>query len=126
MNLSDAYSKKSFENIQKYFWKHVDLMKRQYELLNRDQFEVEKWISQCVVKGTPRNELNEYQIICQCEGDKMVFSFFPFIIGGEALEEIMELLSNQTLDMFSDFKKRLLHTPSEDIPVTPDYPMMIF
>jgi hypothetical protein len=47
------------------------------------------------------------------QGDKMLVGEFPYIISLEAMEELTELLSDETKDEFDDFKKNLLGGPPE-------------
>ncbi|MBN2009168.1 hypothetical protein JW960_07465 [candidate division KSB1 bacterium] len=122
--LASQYSQTSLENIQNYFLNHTDFLVRRHELLAYENIDINQWIDNCVIRGTSIHDLEEYQMACHCFGDKMVLDIFPFIIGGEALEEIVKLLSNQTLDIISDFKRNKLLSPTEPYPVNTDYPLL--
>jgi hypothetical protein len=104
----NAYSASSMANIQNYFLENADFDNKRRDLqdkLKEGHFNIDEWISHCIIKGTPVNELSEYQIGCQCIGNKMVVLNMPFMIGHEAMEEITQLLSDKTrgeMDRFID------------------------
>ena len=103
-----SYSSKSLSNIQDYFLANADFNQGREELrekLAEGKFNIDEWISRCIIKGTPVNKLTEYQIGCQCVGNKMVVLNMPFMIGHEAMDEISQLLSDKTrgeMDRFID------------------------
>jgi hypothetical protein len=74
----------------------------------------EKWLSQCMIKGTPKNEMTEFQMGACFKGDRLVTNFMPpFIIGGLAMEEMSGLLSKQTKDEMDDFMGENFGIPPE-------------
>ena len=103
-----AYSATSLANIQNYFLENANFDNKRSDLrqkLKEGHFNIDEWISHCIIKGTHVNDLTEYQIGCQCIGNKMVVLNMPFMIGHEAMEEITQLLSNKTrgeMDRFID------------------------
>lgn len=103
-----AYSESSLSKIQKYFMENADFDQGRSHLrekLKDGQFNVDDWISNCIIKGTHVSDLTEYQIGCQCVGNKMVVLNMPFMIGHEAMDEISMLLSDKTrgeMDRFID------------------------
>lgn len=60
-------------------------------------------LAQCWMKGTPRNELREYQIFGLFRGDKMIATQPPYLIGEAAIEEMSDLLSSKTIDDMNRF-----------------------
>jgi hypothetical protein len=108
-----TFSKISLQRIDNYFNKHVNLMERRKRLLSNKSLNLEDWISSCIIKGKRIEELAEYQIACQCDGKYMLFTFAPFVIGEAAIEEIMNLLSNQTLGEIEGFMKQFFSYPPE-------------
>ena len=56
----------------------------------------ESWMLRCSIKGTPIEELKEYQIVGHFEGNDLSAMGRPLLIGGEALDEMQELLSEKT------------------------------
>jgi len=104
----NSYSASSLSKIQNYFLENADVDNKRAvlrEKLRDGQFNIDEWISHCIVKGTPVSDLTEYQIGCQCVGNKMVVMNMPFMIGHEAMDEIAQLLSEKTrgeMDRFID------------------------
>ena len=92
-----SFSVSSKQAVENYFLQNVDFARRRAQLLEQGNRRLDEWLSDCIVKGTPVQDLDEYQILCQCQGDKMLFTYLPFMIGGDATEEIVQLLSNETL-----------------------------
>ena len=61
------------KKVSAYFESQVDFAARQRYLLAEETPKLEDWIGGCVVKGTPRDELKEYQVMGQFIGEKMIF-----------------------------------------------------
>jgi hypothetical protein len=103
-----AYSVSSLNNIQNYFLENANFDHKRtdlHEKLKEGHFNINEWISSCIIKGTHVDDLTEYQIGCQCIGNKMVVLNMPFMIGHEAMDEISQLLSEKTrgeMDRFID------------------------
>jgi hypothetical protein len=100
-------SQKSLARIGNYFEEHVDQEKRLKTLMNKQPNDPEDWIAHCLVKGTPLADMEEYQIGGQFVGGRMVLNDFPFALGGAAIDEIVELLSNETLGIMNDLSDKL-------------------
>jgi hypothetical protein len=113
MQMESELSHESLDNLRKYFGQLTNLAERRQKLLADNKLNVEPWIGECIIKGTPRNELAEYNICCQCEGKYMVFSYLPYMIGSEAMEEMNELLSKQTIGEIDDFVDEHFGLPPE-------------
>ena len=60
-------------------------------------------MEQCMLSEIPLNECDEYVIYGQFEGDQMVRGMFPYGMSGAVLDEITDLLSEQTLGEIDDF-----------------------
>lgn len=95
--IQESFSETSKNNIENYFRTNVDLLERRNQLLEDGELRIDRWISNCVVKGTSMRELTEFQIVCQCAGSDLLFTYLPFMIGNEAMDEVVQLLSTQTL-----------------------------
>ena len=74
---------------------------------NRDPF------SKCVVTGIPVEDLEEYNIVGQFVGDKMIKGQFPVLMSPSIGDEIQELLSQKTKDEFDDFMSEITGVPPE-------------
>ncbi|MEA3497333.1 MAG: hypothetical protein U9R42_15000 [Bacteroidota bacterium] len=111
MTMQKSFSKKSLLKIFKYMTSHAKLMRRRKKLEGNESIEAR--ISECMIKGIPKEELSEYQIAAQCIGDKIIISEFPYLISGEAMDEISNLISNKTLDQMDRFKNKYFTPPVE-------------
>ncbi len=111
--LQSAMSEESLNRVRTYFDRHVDLFSRSSNLLKKETLEVDDWLSKCIVKGTPIAEMNEFQIFGHCDGQDLLFTLFPYAIGGEAIDEISLLLSNKTLGEIDGFMDEHFGLPPE-------------
>lgn len=123
-NISKSMSQESKENIEHYFSENVNLDIRRTNLLKKEIPVIENWTSNCIIKGTPIDELTEYQIACQCDGEFMLFTNMPFLIGNVALDEMMNLLSNKTIGEINGFKDRFF-APDPDLQKLIDEPTLL-
>ncbi len=108
----EELSEESFSRIMEYFGSNADIFSRM-NLLADENPKFENWISKCAIKGTPVKEMEEYVIDAHCKGDRLLLSALPYMIGGEAMDEIGELLSNKTTDFLDGFMGDNLGFPPE-------------
>ncbi|MFQ5639050.1 MAG: hypothetical protein ACE5IR_13790 [bacterium] len=105
--IQKTFSDTSKRRIESYFQNNVDFVQRRERFLKNEDLRIDEWISTCVVKGTAARDLTEYQIVCQCDGELMLYTYMPFMIGSEAMDEVAQLLSTQTLGeidgLYDDF-----------------------
>lgn len=123
-NINESLSTESKLSIEKYFVENVDLNERRKLLVKNEELSIEKWTSKCIIKGTPVNKLTEYQIACQCDGEYLLFTNMPFVIGNIALDEMMQLLSNKTIGEIRGFYDKYF-SPDPDIKKLFDEPKFI-
>ncbi len=108
MRKMEAMSEESVQNIQDYMKENFVLEEWEDQSQKRkDPF------AECLVTGTPVEELDEYNIVGQFIGDKMVSGQFPILISPSIGEDIQELLSQQTKDEFDDFMDTITNVPPE-------------
>jgi len=114
LETTSRYSKKSRLNLEMYFMKNVNIRERvtQFQKMNIDEI-YGTMLNHCAVKNTHISELDEYQIIGQFSGNKMTFEMPPYLLSGLAIDEMSDLLSNQTLDELDDFTGKYLTGPPE-------------
>ena len=124
-DVAASFSETSRQNIENYFAARVDLVQRRHELLKDGRLNLDDWISSCVVKGTPVEELDEYQLVCQCDGGDLLFTYLPFLIGSAATEEVAQLLSAKTRGEIDGFYDRFFGPPPE-IKRILDRPVFVF
>ena len=111
-----SMSVESMEAIQKYFESNLDAETRIRELYHAPSANtnnVDAWIETCVLKGKSIDDLREYQVIAYCNGNELIKGFFPIMISGDAVEEISELLSEQSKGWMDDFVGDNFGMPSE-------------
>lgn len=105
-----------------YFRESMDYLESE----NPDEFDVESRLNLCAVKNEPRSESTEYQLLGMFKGDKMLVSVFPYMLSGEAMDEIVELLSAETLGEMDDFTDDLFTWPPELSDLNPNRKPIIF
>ncbi|WP_210486487.1 hypothetical protein [Rufibacter aurantiacus] len=112
--MREELSVESRSKIDAYFSEHVDLVARREALLSLpNPLQLENWLSHCIVTGTPREACKEYQIYAQCEGKDLLYTYMPYMISGEAMEEIQRLISPHTRQILDDFMDTHFGLPPE-------------
>lgn len=111
--LMQSLSKTSRKKLEAYFKAHTDLDKRDAELKKYDLMDPDIWINNCIVKNKPIDQAKVFQLYAICWKNELVFHNSPYMICGEAMDEIVELLSNKSLDILNDFLTDLLDMPPE-------------
>jgi len=113
-NMKDAMSEESMQKLTEYFHRHAKLMERRHQLLRQKSTpQIEQWIGKCIFKGTPMNELDEYQIFGQFDGEHILYHETPYLICGEAIHEMTEMLSQKTRDEMDRFLDEYTGLPPE-------------
>jgi hypothetical protein len=113
VTLSQSFSAASKQRCEAYLSEHVDLQARTKSLLGDDPPDPARWTEQCVVHDTPKEELQEYQILAHCHGDDLLLTHLPLLIGGPAIDELVQRLSNETLDELGGFRDEYFGLPPE-------------
>lgn len=112
MSMRKRLSEVSKQRVEDYFAAHVDLNERRRQL-RENSFDLDKLLDHCIVKNTDASQLTEYQIYAFCRGKKMIISEMPYLIGGEAIDELAQRLSNETLDEIDGFTDKYFGFPPE-------------
>ncbi len=100
-------SAESMQRIRAYFSERVDAEKRQLDGLEQFGNDHKRWLAHCMVKGYPASECGEYQVYGFCSRENLIFDVAPYLLSGEVIEEIMELLSSETVDALAEISDRL-------------------
>jgi len=111
--LSQSFSAASRQRCQSYLHEHVDLRARTASLLGADSPAPEQWTERCIVHGTPKEELEAYQILAHCHGDDLLLTHLPVLLGGRAVDALVQRLSNETLDELGGFRDEYFGLPPE-------------
>ena len=110
--LQNQMSKTSLKRVETYFEQNVDIHER-IRKSNDGDIDIYDRLSHCMVKGTPLLDLSEYQVFGLFREDRMLVGPFPYIIGGDAMDEIAQLLSNETLGEIDGFMDTHFGLPPE-------------
>jgi len=111
--LGRSFSDASKRRCETYLTQHVDLRERSAALLGADPVDPERWTRHCIVHDTPREELQEYQLLAHCRGDELLLTHLPLLIGGPAVEALVQRLSNETLDELGGFRDEHFGVPPD-------------
>ena len=123
--MQENVSKESMEKVNAFFETNVNFPKRSLELYEDQNFNIEEWTDQCVVNGTARHDCEEYQVYGHFSGDKMIYSYFPYMISHEAIDALTELLSKETKDELDDFINEHFGLPPEYKDLLKDRPLVL-
>ena len=112
--VQQGMSDESLANLHRYY-QHIMAEKgNQPIVIDVRNFNLDDWLSKCFFKGDEIKEMNEYQLVAQFNGNKMLMNMPPMIIGEKAMEEMAELLSDKTIDEMNGFREKFLG-PSPEI-----------
>ncbi len=98
-------SKESLAATQQFFKERVDI-DAQVNLDMSDTDDSLGFTNKCLVRKKTKDECSEYQVYAFCRGNQMSLETPPYMICGEAMEELMELLSDSTKDELGGFFDR--------------------
>lgn len=77
------------------------------------EFNVDEWISTCSVKGLNREHLYEYTLVARCIGGKIIPEMAPYMVSGQAQDDLIELFSNASLGFMDGFTDKYFTGPPE-------------
>jgi len=101
--MKEAMSAESMQNLSAYMMGNMNFSQLQ-QRMEEEPDNPDHWLSSCLIKGTPKEELREYQMGACFKGDRLVMDMMPpFLIGEMALEELNALLSKETKDEMDGF-----------------------
>ena len=103
-----SMSKESMRNLQQYYMRIIAEKGNKPIEINLEDFELDDWISKCFFTDDSVNNMQEYQVVAQFNGSKMVMNMPPMVVGEAAMEQMAGLLSNETIDEMNGFKKKFL------------------
>ncbi len=112
-NMKGSMSEESMQNIENYI---IENRSNMQELLNEfylSGMDSGLLLKQCAIKGTPVDDLKEYQIAGLFKGRMIDPQVPPYLISMEAAEEINNLLSKKTKDELDNFIDELTGLPPE-------------
>lgn len=111
-SMRETLSHESRTRMNDYLQEHADFQQRQTRLNNTTP-QAETWLDHCLISNAPAGSLKEFQIYGHCHGTDLVYHHYPFMISGPVLDEMIHLISNQTLDNLQNFTEQLTDGPPE-------------
>jgi hypothetical protein len=113
-DMNGQMSEQSMQNIQDYF-KEQDLFISSLEEYNKSWQDIEgsSVPEKCIITGESKDKLDEYMIYGHFRGDKMVKSSMPYLLSGAVMDQVSDLLSNETIDQLDDFMGQYFGGPPE-------------
>jgi len=106
--LRETLSLKSKQLVENFYNEHVNFEQRMIDLIENCDVNTESWIDHCIITQKHRSKCSAYQIYGWFIDHDIVFTGMPYMISGDAVEAIMNLLSNETLGSLDDFAGRIL------------------
>jgi hypothetical protein len=73
----------------------------------------EKQWMRCTVNGTLAEEEDEYMVCAMIGQGRLQTGIFPYMLGGRAMDSIMDLMSDHTLGFLDDFTGKHFTGPPE-------------
>ena len=120
-----SFSQASRQAIEEYFGDHINIETQLMRMAGNENFNMDDHLNKCLIKGSAIEDLQEYQMVCYCRGDKISMIRPPYLISGEAADEVMQLLSNATIDILNGFTDEFLGLPPEFRDLLKDKPMLV-
>lgn len=93
--------------IDHYFEEHINIEERRKLLIEKYGRRTHSWINKCMIKGTPMAQCEEYQIYGWCIDKDIVFNGLPYMLSGEVMDELLNLLSKETIGILDEFSEKL-------------------
>lgn len=76
-------------------------------------FNISEWTDTCSIKSLPKEELYEYTLCARCIGDRIIPEVAPYMISGQAQDDLIELFSNESLGFMDGFTDKYFSGPPE-------------
>lgn len=113
--MHNELSEESKKMMEKYMEEEIhasDQITRIVMLSNEEEeLDFHDLTGRCAVTGKSLDELNEYTIIAQGKGPRLVLGMLPLTVSFEAQEGLNELLSQKTRDFLDGFTKEHFSGP---------------
>ena len=117
--IGNSLSEKSRLKMDEYIESNSDLEKRYESNLRKFGLDINPWLSECMINKTAKEKLDEYQIVGQFDGNFLIFGLTPILLGGAALDKMVNLLSPETVEVLNDLSEKFFPIPPE-FNFTPD------
>ena len=104
-NMKGEMSKESMQSIEAFFKERIMSLDPFDRLINP--------LEKCLLTGKRIDESLEFSFHAHCRGAEMMESIFPYAVSDDAMDQISELLSKETLDELDEFKGKYFNGPPE-------------
>lgn len=111
--MRQALSKASLARMQAFFQERVDFAGRRQELIRQGRRQVQDWLQHCLVSHAPMSRAAEYQLFAQCDGTQMLLGDTPYMLCGQTMAELQQLLSPETKEVLDGFVDQYFGLPPE-------------
>lgn len=121
----DGMSEKSAATLQDFLQEKINFQSR-IDMMStvNDSNSIDPWLERCVLSDQPGSMFREYQVVALCRGNRIQRDFYPALISGAAIEQLSDLLSEETRDWMDDFIGDNFGMPSEFC-TPPSTPLLI-
>lgn len=107
-------SEESRNAMQRFMSEHIDFEERMHKHMQPWSNDGSDWWKQtCAVTGESVDDLEEYQLVGGFQGKAEIRGALPIMVGGKAMDELANLLSNESLDFLDGFNNQLIGPPPE-------------
>ena len=103
----ETLSLKSRKLVENYFDEQINLEERQQCMLAEKGHRTRSWLGHCMIKGMPRWKCEEHQIYGWFVDGDVVFNGMPYMLSGQVIDELLELLSPEILGILDKFSDKL-------------------
>ena len=111
--MQQKMSQDSLKKIQQFHLENNLLDHRRTKLQSNDNLSINDWVGSCIFSGDKVNAIQEYQIFAQCNGTSMLLGDLPYMVSGAIIEQMSEILSQETKDEMDDFIDENFGLPPE-------------
>lgn len=108
MKMRAQLSRESIKNVNRYFQERTQ--ERSAEM---GRFSEDELMNTCLLSGRPIEDTEEYQLYAHCRGGEISPMGGFYMLSGEVIEEIQDVLSPETKDELNRFSDDHLGTPPE-------------
>lgn len=110
--MRQTLSIQSRTNISRFFERYTDLEGRRQQFREKSS-DINQWLGRCAVSHVQAHDLKEFQIYGHCQGSDLILHHYPFMVSGQVMDDLIQLISNKTLDDLQNFTDELIGGPPE-------------
>lgn len=112
-NMQKSISQESMHSMQVYFSEQTSFMNKMQAHQQGNGKIQDEMLTTCALTNEPISLMSEYMLFGHFRGDKMIGTTMPYILGGKVMDELAELMSNETIDEMNKFKDQYFGGPVE-------------